>query len=212
MSDEHDGREVVEEIITPAGRQAAAEGKYKPSSVDGFMKTELFEAFLRQVVDGQLPKLGDIPEVDPLVAELAAELLVVHLPEWRNPAGRLLAGPTTVPIPQAPRLAAYLVERGWVHDPSRERVRWIPTPGGPPGPYDNGLHIHPDETGEWPAPDPEVFYDVADIRVDQLADGTWSATHPRDIAYQAPTKSEAYAGLVGRLRAKIEEAKNGMDG
>ncbi|MBF6288480.1 hypothetical protein [Nocardia cyriacigeorgica] len=206
MSDEHDGREVVEEIITPAGRQARAR-EYQQSSVDGVEITEKFRAFLRQVVDGKLPDLGDVPELDPLVAELAAELLVVHLPEWRNPAGRVLAGPTTVPIPQAPRLAAYLIDRGWVHDPSRERVRWIPTPGGPPGPHDQGLHIHPDENGQWPAPDPEVFYDVADIRVDQLDDGTWAARHPRDIAYQAPTKSEAYEGIVARLRAKIEEAK-----
>ncbi|NEW27237.1 hypothetical protein [Nocardia cyriacigeorgica] len=207
MSEENDGREVVEEIITPAGRQARA-GAYEPSSVDGVEITEKFRAFLRQVVDGQLPDLGDVPEVDPLVAELAAELLVVHLPEWRNPAGRVLAGPTTVPIPQAPRLAAYLIDRGWIRDPSRERVRWIPTPGGLPGPYDQGLHIHPDENGEWPAPDPEQFYDLDDIKVEQLNSGEWSATHPRGIAFQASTKSEAYEGIVGRLRAKIEEAKN----
>jgi hypothetical protein len=86
-------------------------------------------------------------------------------------------------------------------------VRWTPTPGVTSGPYDQGLHVHPDADGNWPAPDPEAFYDFDDIKVEPLEDGSYSATHPRGIAFQAPTKSEAYAGIVERLRAKIEEAK-----
>lgn len=216
MSDPHDiVGEIVEEIITPAGREHAAREQqrqaYEPSSVDGVQVTERFREFLQRAVDGRLPNLGEVPEVDPMVRQLTEELLVVHLPEWRNPAGRKLADPCTVPIPQAPRLAAYLVERGWVFNPAREMTRWVPTPGGPPGPYDQGLHIHPDENGRWPDPDPEQFYDVAQIEVVQLEDGTFAARHPRGISYQAATKSEAYEGIIGALRRKIEEASNGMD-
>lgn len=210
MTAENPHREVVEEIITPHGRAHAdeeAKRKYQKSSVDGVEITEKFKEFLRLAAEGKLPDIGEVPDQHPDVAKLAAELVVMHLPEWRNPAGRVMAKPTAISIPNAPRVAQYLIERGWRFHPEHETVRWIPTPGVTSGPYDDGLHVQPDEHGEWPAPDPEVFYDVDDIKVDRAEDGGWSATHPRGIAFQARTKSEAHAGIVNRLRAKIEEAK-----
>lgn len=204
-----DRRQVVQEIITKHGREQQAKDAhdYQRTSVDGVETTEKFRELLRQALAGQLPDLGEIPEADPEVAKLAAELVTLHLPEWRNLAGRSLAKPTVVTMPLAPRVADYLVARGWVHDPSRERVRWIPTPGTSGGPHDPGMHIEPDEYGQWPAPDPEAFYDIDDIKVVEIDGGRWCAQHPRGIAFEADTKSEAYEGIVGRLRAKIKEAK-----
>jgi hypothetical protein len=204
-------REVLEEIVTRAGREQQAQEQareYQKSSVDGVETTERFRDFLRMAREGTLPDPGNVPQMHPDVGKLVGEMLVMHLPEFRNPAGRKLADPATISIPQALRVAQYLVEgRGWRHHPEEETVRWIPTPGNSAGPYDQGLHIHPDENGVWPDPDPEVFYDIADIRCEQIETGDWLARHPRDISFQAATKSEAYAGLVGRLRAKIEEAQ-----
>lgn len=188
--------EIIEEITTP---------QYHATGVEGVQITDQMRRFLQMALDGKLPDPGPVPEVDPLVAQLAAELVEVHLPEWRNPAGRKIADPLTVRVPQAPRLAAYLVARGWAHDPARETVRWIPTPGGAPD--DQGMHIHPDENGNWPDPDPEAFYDIADVQVSQGEDGRWIAFHPRGIQFEASAKSEAYEGITARLRAKIEEAK-----
>ena len=90
---------------------------------------------------------------------------------------------------------------------------WAPTPGGLPGPHDVGLHYGRREDGSWPDdPDPERFWDVDDVKTEQLPDGTWKAEHPRGIGYQAATKSEALAGIVDTIRTKIEEAKtHGMD-
>jgi hypothetical protein len=211
VSTDHPDREVIEEITTRAGReharQEAAAREYQESSVPGVEITERFREFLRMAADGKLPKLEDPGEQHPDVALMAAELVVMHLPEWRNPAGRKLAEPVALSVPQAPRVAQYLIERGWRFHPEHETVRWTPTPGATSGPYDQGLHIQPDEHGEWPAPDPEQFYDFDDIKVEPMENGDWSATHPRGIAFQAKSKSEAYAGIVGRLRAKIEEAK-----
>ncbi|WP_433597932.1 hypothetical protein ACQPXH_19265 [Nocardia sp. CA-135953] len=203
-----DGPEIVEQIVTRAGRELE-EQQYQPSGVEGVEVTEKWGQFMQMALNGRLPDLGDVPEVDPQVRALAEDLAVIHLPDWLNPAGRKLAEPTTVQTQQAPRIAQYLIDRGWRHHPELETVRWRPTPGGPPGVYDQGLHIHPDEDGNWPDPDPEEFYDISDIQVTQLEDGTWAARHPRDLAFQASTKSEAYAGLVERIRAKIEEATNG---
>lgn len=207
--------EVVEEIRTRQGHEQAArevrqktEQAYQSTSVDGVEVTDRFKAFLQQALSGQLPDLGDIPEVNPEVARMTAELVVLHLPEWRNPAGRKLAEPTTVTTPQAPRVADWLIARGWRWHPELEQKRWVPTPGSSGGPYDEGLHIEPDEFGQWPDPDPELFYDISDIEVAQLEDGQWAARHPRGLTFQADTKSEAYAGLVGRLRAKIEEVRD----
>lgn len=185
----------------------AAQPEYQASGVDGVQVTDKWKRFMQMAVDGRLPDLGDIPQVDPNVRALAEDLAVIHLPEWKNPAGRVLAEPATVQTQQAPRIAQWLHDRGYRFHPEFETVRWRPTPGGPPGVYDQGLHIYPDEHGTWPDPDPEEFYDVADIKVGPLEDGRWAATHPRGIAFEADTKSEAYAGIVARLRDKIEEAK-----
>lgn len=69
------------------------------------------------------------------------------------------------------------------------------------------MHITRDADGNWPAPDPEAFYDFEDIEVKQAEDGLWHATHPRGLSVEAPTKSDAYAGLVGQLRQRIEHAR-----
>lgn len=210
MSTDHPDREVVEEITTRAGHEHArqeAAREYQKSSVPGVEVTEKFRELLRMAAEGKLPKIDDPGEQHPDVALMAAELVVMHLPEWRNPSGRVMARPTAISVPNAPRVAQYLIERGWRFHPEHETVRWVPTPGVTSGPHDAGLHIEPDENGEWPAPDPEQFYDFDDIDVTRTDDGNWSATHPRGIAFQAQTKSEAYAGIVDRLRAKIQEAK-----
>lgn len=203
--------EIVEQVVTKAGR-AEQQTRYRETGTEGVRVTDEFLSFLRQAAAGKLPNPGDVPTLDPQIIALAEELAVVHLPEWRNPAGRKLAEPCSLPVPQAPRLAQYLFARGVRIHPELETVRWRPTPGGPPGPYDPGMHIYPDEDGIWPDPDPEAFWDIAHIEVAHLEDGSWAARHPRGITYQAPTKSEAYEGIVARLRAKIEEANNGMDG
>lgn len=209
--------EVVEEIITKIGRdraeheaaqEAARQGGAYVGTDGGVRVSEQFQRFVRAAQEGKLPDPGEVPEVDPEVRKLIEELSIVHLPEWRTPSGRKIAEPTVVRIPQAPRLAAYLVERGYVQDPDREQTRWAPTPGGLASPFDTGLHYGRDESGEWPIPDPEAFWDVAEIKTEQLPDGSWSATHPRGIAFTAGSKSEAHAGLVDRIRAKIAEASS----
>jgi hypothetical protein len=197
-------REVIDSREFPAGAQLDDDGYIDVGN--GARVTPAFAAFVEQVVSGRLPDPGKVPEVDPQVRALAAELTVVHLPEWTNPAGRKLAEPTVTSIKQAIRIAAYLVDRGVRVHPELERIRWVPTPGGPPGPYDTGLHITPNEDGTWPVLDPEAFWDVDDIETAQKPDGTWAAAHPRGLQFEAGTKSEAYAGLVERIRAKIEEA------
>lgn len=194
-----------EEIHFPAGQAA----EYQPSGVEGVQVTEKWKRFAQMAVDGRLPDLGEIPQVHPNVKALAEELAVLHLPEWRNPAGRKLAEPTTVQTQQAPRLAQWLHDRGVRIHPELETVRWRPTPGGPPGVYDQGLHIYPDADGNWPDPDPEDFYDLDDIEVKPIEGGRWAGVHPRGIAFEADSKSEAYEGIVGALRRKIEEAKQG---
>ena len=181
--------------------------QYQNTPVEGVQVTEKWKQFAQMAVEGRLPDPGETPEVDPNIRRLAEDLAVIHLPDWRNMAGRKLADPATVQMQQAPRVAQYLHDRGYRFHPELEAVRWRPTPGGPPGVYDKGMHIYPDESGTWPDPDPEDFYDLDDIQVRQLEDGQWAATHPRDIAFQAATKSEAYEGIVGVLRRKIEEAK-----
>lgn len=184
----------------------AGSPEYQETPVDGVKVTQKWKEFAQMAVDGRLPDLGNVPEVDPNVRMLAEDLAVIHLPDWHNPAGRKLADPATVQMQQAPRVAQYLHDRGYRFHPELETVRWRPTPGGPPGVYDQGLHIYPDN-GTWPDPDPEDFYDIDDIKVRQLEDGRWAATHHRGIQFEADTKSEAYEGIVGVLRRKIEEAK-----
>ncbi len=179
-------------------------------SPDGGPKiTPQFISFLQQALTGKLPDLGEIPEEDPEVLTLAAELAVIHLPEWTNPAGRKLADPTVTSIKQAIRVAKYLVQgRGVRIHPDLETLRWVPTPGGLAGPYDTGLHVTKDEHGNWPTPDPEQFYDVDDVTVSQLDTGEWAAVHPRGIQFTAPSKSEALQGIIERIRQKIEEARD----
>lgn len=199
-------REVVEQITTQAGRDFAQTQAARPGSAAE--PNPQLRAFLNQVLQGSLPDPGDIPEQDPQVLAIAKELAVIHLPEWRNAAGRKLAEPATAEIKGAVRIASYLFRRGMRMHSEYERIRWIPTPGGPPAAYDLGLHIEPDERGQWPAPDPEEFWDVADIDVRHASDGSWIAVHPRGIEFTGRSKSEAYAGLVERLRAKIQEAQH----
>jgi hypothetical protein len=196
--------EVVDSREFEAGRSVGADGYINTGTAK---VTPAFLAFMQQAITGQLPDLGEVPEVDPQQRMLAEELAVIHLPEYHNPAGRKLAKPAVSSIKQAPRVADYLFKRGWRFHPELEQVRWVPTPGGMPGPYDTGLHISPNEDGTWPILDPEEFWDVGDIKVQQLDDGMWGAAHPRGIQFEAATKSEAYEGLVKRLREKIEEAK-----
>lgn len=205
--------ETIESVeFTAPQPPPAGFGHHNPPSVGEVKVTEKFRELLERARTGDLPKLGDVPELPEEVQQLAADLAVVHLPEWRNPAGRVLAEPTVLKVPSSVRLAEYLVERGYVHDPKRERIRWTPTPGGPPGQYDTGLHVRPDENGDWPEPDPEKYWDVDDITVSQLDNGMWVAAHPRGIACEAATKSEAYADLVQKIRAKIKEATDVVDG
>lgn len=147
----------------------------------------------------------------PEVKALAEELSVIHLPEWRSEVGRKLAEPTVTSIKQAVRVAEYLVKRGVRVHPDLEEIRWTPTPGGQPGVFDTALHLTKDATGNWPAPDPEVFYNLEDIQVTKTDDGLWSATHPRGLATEAPTKTDAYAALVDQLRARIDQARQARD-
>lgn len=198
-----DDREVVESHqFTPI-----PSGEDGWIAADGARVSPQFLAFVQQAIYGKLPDPGEVPEMDPEIVALAEELACIHLPEWRNPAGRQLAEPTVTGIKQAVRVAEYLHKRGIRRHPDLEQIRWVPTPGGMVGPFDTGLHITPDENGQWPTPDPEEFWDIEDIKVTQLQNGTWAAAHPRGIALEADTKSEAYAGLVDKIRAKIEEAK-----
>lgn len=207
--------EVVEQMTTEAGRiheqtEAAEKARQQqgPPEIPPAMRE-----FLARLLDSKLPDPGEVPQLDRQVLDLARDLAVVHLPEWRNPTGRKLAEPGVVEIKSAVRIAAYLYERGWRFHAELEQIRWIPTPGGPPAPFDDGLHVRPDESGEWPAPDPEQFYDVDAVTVRQEEDSTWSAAHPRGIQYSGATsKSEAYAGIVARLRERIEEANNARSG
>ncbi|AHH16596.1 hypothetical protein NONO_c17960 [Nocardia nova SH22a] len=215
MTDTPGDGEIVEEIVTKAGRDKAATDQREQEYRDlgnGMRVTPKMIAFMEAVRNGRLPDVGDVPQVDPNVVALAEELHVVHLDEWYNPAGRKLADPTVLSLPQSPRLAEYLHRRGWRKHPELEEVQWRPTPGGMPNPHDLGLHVYRDADGNFPDPDPEAFYDIADIKVEQADNGSWQASHPRGLGFVGNTKSEAYAGLVERLRAKITEARAQQDG
>ncbi|WP_159844945.1 hypothetical protein [Nocardia sp. CY41] len=205
MSD--DGREVIEtREFVPIPDET------KPGWVktQGGQMSPQYIAYLQQIIAGKVEESGPVPEMDPEIVSMAEELAVIHLPEWLNPLGRKLAEPTVTSMKQAIRVAEYLHKRGWRAHPEHEQIRWLPTPGGMPGPYDTGLHIERNEDGSWPEdPDPERFWDIEAIEVRQLPNGKWGAAHPRGIGFEATTKSEAYAGLVNKIREKIEEATNG---
>ncbi|WP_278266190.1 hypothetical protein [Nocardia sp. AG03] len=173
----------------------------------GQLVTPEFLALLQQTLSGKLAEADQDDELDPQVRALAEELSVIHLPAWQSRVGRKLAEPTVTSIKQATRVAEYLVKRGVRVHPELETIRWIPTPAGPPGAFDTGTHITPNDDGSWPDPDPEVFYDLADIDVRQTDEGMWSATHPRGLAVEGPTKTDAYAGIVEVLRERINTAR-----
>ncbi|MGW4634333.1 hypothetical protein [Nocardia sp. NPDC004415] len=172
----------------------------------GQLVTPEFLALLQQTLSGKLaePDAGD--DLDPEVRALAEELSVIHLPEWTSPIGRKLAEPTVTSIKQANRVAEYLVKRGVRVHPELETIRWVPTPSGAPGAFDTGAHITPDDEGNWPTPDAETFYDFDEISVKQVEGSAWYATHPRGIACEGKTKSEAYAAMVAELRRRIDDA------
>ncbi|WP_141808244.1 hypothetical protein [Nocardia bhagyanarayanae] len=161
-------------------------------------------AFVQHALTGGLSESEKTAELDPQVRSLAEELSVIHLPEWHDSVGRKRAEPTVTTIKQATRVAEYLVQRGVRWHPELETIRWVPTPGGPPGAFDIGLHVTKDEDGAWPVPDVESFYDFDDIEVTPAENGRWCATHPRGLAVEAATKTEAYVGIVDQLRERIE--------
>jgi hypothetical protein len=198
------GKEIIGSVDF-GSEEVPASGYVQAES--GQLVTPEFLALLQQTLSGKLAEADHDDELDPQVRALAEELSVIHLPQWQTRIGRKLAEPTVTSIKQASRVAEYLVQRGIRVHPELEQIRWIPTPAGPPGAFDVGAHISPDEEGNWPSPDPETFYDLADIDVRQGDEGLWSATHPRGLSFEGPTKTDAYAGLVGILRDRINEAR-----
>ncbi|QLY30838.1 hypothetical protein [Nocardia huaxiensis] len=177
----------------------------------GQLVTPEFLALIQQSLSGKLAEPREPEQLDPEVRALAEELSVIHLPEWRSEVGRKLADPTVTSIKQATRVAEYLVKRGVRVHPELEEIRWSATPGGQPGVFDTGIHITKDAEGNWPAPDPEDFYNLEEIQVKQTDEGLWSATHPRGLAFEAPTKTDAYAGIVDELRHRIEQARRSRE-
>ncbi|QIS16581.1 hypothetical protein [Nocardia arthritidis] len=173
----------------------------------GQLVTPEFLALIEQALSGKLAESAESERLDPEVKALAEELSVIHLPEWQSPTGPRTAEPTVTGIKQATRVAEYLVKRGVRMHPELEEIRWVATPGGPPGAFDTGVHITKDENGEWPAPDPESFYDIDKVEVTKTDDGIWIAIHPRGLSFEAASKTEAYAGLVDQLRERIEQAR-----
>ncbi|MFR9750507.1 hypothetical protein ACL02S_05675 [Nocardia sp. 004] len=173
----------------------------------GQLVTPEFLAFIQQALSGTLADNAETQELDPQVKALAEELSVIHLPAWQSKNSPRTAEATVTGIKQATRVAEYLIQRGVRVHPELEEIRWVATPGGPPGAFDTGIHITKDADGRWPAPDPESFYDFDDIEVTQTDAGAWCAVHPRGLSFQAATKTEAYAGVVDQLRQRIEQAR-----
>lgn len=204
MSDEN----VVNEVKFRAGERDKREPPPGYVNLGGEWVHPQFKAFVEAVMEGKLPKPEDVPPQDPKVVALAEELMVVHLPEWKNPAGRKIGSPTTMQIGGALRLAEYLVQRGISFDPEQAIVRWVPTPGARLGAGDPGKHLWRNEDGSWPEiPDAEEFWDIDEIDVKQLDDGRWCAFHPRGIECTDASKTEAFAMCVERVRARVAELK-----
>lgn len=191
--------------------QGAREDRTPPpgyENLGGEFVSARFRAFVEAALEGKLPQPDTVVEQDPRVVALAAELMVIHLPEWHTPAGRLIAAPTSMQIGGAVRVAEYLIQRGVSFDPDAAVVRWVPTPGVPSGAGDLGKHIYRLEDGSWPeTPDAEAFWDVADIEVRQLDNGQWCAFHPRGIECTDASKTEAFGMCVERVRAKVTALK-----
>lgn len=181
------------------------EGFVEDPNTPGVHVSPQYQAWMKEQLGIRVAEMQAESEIDPEVKALAEELAVVHLPEYVNGQGRKLAEPDRFEILQAQRLAEYLVKgRGVRVHPDLETLRWVPTPGGHP--HDLGLHIERDENGDWPAPDPEDFFDLDKIVVAQSENG-WVASHPSGVAVQEETKSKAKAGAVAELMKRIEEAK-----
>ncbi|WP_157224736.1 hypothetical protein [Nocardia thailandica] len=198
------GREVISSVSF--GHQPPPSSDYVETDT-GQLVTPEFLSLLQQTLTGRLAEHKPDETLDPQVRALAEELSIIHLPEWYSEVGRKLADPTVTSIKQATRVAEYLVKRGVRVHPDLEEIRWVPTPMGPPGAFDTGMHITRDVNGEWPLPDPESFYDLEEIQVKQTEEGNWSATHPRGLSTEAPTKTDAYAAMVDQLRQRIERAR-----
>ncbi|MFE6863630.1 hypothetical protein [Nocardia sp. NPDC057668] len=201
------GKEIIESVRF--GNQPPPSSDYVETD-SGQLVTPEFLNFLQQTLSGKFAESEQVDELDPQVKALAEELAVIHLPEWESKIGRKLAEPTVTSIKQANRIAEYLVKRGVRVHPELEEIRWLATPAGPPGAFDLGTHVTKDENGEWPAPDAEEFYNLEDIEVQQTDDGIWVATHPRGLAHEAATKTEAYAGVVDELRRRISDASRAV--
>ncbi|WP_280246174.1 hypothetical protein [Nocardia abscessus] len=203
-----------EEKVVREAKFRGHEGRDQRTPPDGyeafngdFVKPE-WKAFVQMAMEGKLPTPENVPPQDPKVVALAQELMVIHLPEWIAPNGRKLGGPTSMQIGGALRLADYLIKRGIEFHPDNAVVRWVPTPGVPGGAGDLGKHIWRNDDGSWPEiPDAEEFWDIDDIEVKQLNDGRWCAFHPRGIECTDPSKTEAFAMCVERVRAKVAELK-----
>ncbi|MGX1804693.1 hypothetical protein ACWIGI_03185 [Nocardia sp. NPDC055321] len=202
------GKEVITSVSF--GHQPPPQSDYVETDT-GQLVTPEFLSFLQQTLTGKLAEHKPDETLDPQVRALAEELSIIHLPEWYSEVGRKLADPTVTSIKQATRVAEYLVKRGVRVHPDLEEIRWTPTPLGPPGAFDTGMHITRDENGEWPLPDPESFYDLEEIQVKQTEEGIWSATHPRGLSAEAPTKTDAYAAMVDQLRQRIEQARRARE-
>jgi hypothetical protein len=201
-----DDKTVVTEVNFAAGDRPAPPPGYE--DLGGAYVTPKFRQFVQAAMEGKLPDLPPIPEQDPRVQALAEELMVIHLPEWKNPAGRKLAEPSVTHVPNAVRVAEYLLQRGITFDPDKAVIQWIPTPGANLGTGDPGAHIYRLPDGTWPAdPDIEKLWSVDDIKCHQLPDGRWSAVHPRGIECTDASRTEAFAMCVERVRAKIVELK-----
>lgn len=177
-------------------------------NVGGTYVTPQFLEFVKAAQEGTLPPPPVSEEMDSRVVALARELAVIHLPEWKSGSGRKLAEPTVMQIKGALRVAEYLIARGADFDEDKATVRWVATPGTQLGVGDPGTHVYRNDDGTWPEdPDPEVVWSLAEIEQRQLPNGRWAAVHPRGIQCEDPSKDEAYAMAVARVRAKVAELK-----
>lgn len=203
MTEREDGREVIKEVkFRGAGRPP---GYTEDPDNPGVWVSPQHKDWMREQLTGAVANQKALAEVDPEVKALAEELSIVHLPEQKL-GDRKVAEPTRFEIKQSVRFAQYLTDRGYRHHPEHERIRWVPTPDGMM--HDLGIHITPDENGEWPTPNPEDFYDAEKITLSQTPGGEWVAAHPCGFHAKHPSKAKAHAAVVKQLLSKIEEAND----